>query len=182
MSNRFATLIAGRNRRCVDARRSSAGLCTGQEDRAGGARHSADLLRDDRLCRREGRLLQEIRRQRLKSARSITAPPRRAPWFPATSTWRWSPTPPVINQISNSGVPLVAIYGMPNPDWVLGSTEPGKKCKDIEGQAGRRRFGRRRALDCAALDAGRLPRRQDRRRPAGRARLRQPAPRWWPGN
>ena len=45
-----------------------------------------------------------------------------------------SPTPPVINQMSNAGVPLVAIYGMPNPDWVLGSTEPGKKCEDIKGQ------------------------------------------------
>jgi len=46
----------------------------------------------------------------------------------------WSPTPPVINQVSNSGVPLVAIYGMPNPDWVVGSTEPGKACKDLAGQ------------------------------------------------
>jgi ABC-type nitrate/sulfonate/bicarbonate transport system substrate-binding protein len=34
----------------------------------------------------------------------------------------WSPTPPVINQISNSGVPLVAVYGMQNPDWVVGTT------------------------------------------------------------
>ena len=46
----------------------------------------------------------------------------------------WSPTPPVINQISNAGVPLVAIYGMPNPDWVIGTTENGKTCKDIKGQ------------------------------------------------
>ena len=46
----------------------------------------------------------------------------------------WSPTPPVINQISNADVPLVAIYGMPNPDWVIGSTEPGKTCKDLAGQ------------------------------------------------
>jgi NitT/TauT family transport system substrate-binding protein len=45
-----------------------------------------------------------------------------------------SPTPPVINQISNAGVPLVAIYGMPNPDWVIGTTEPGKTCKDLAGQ------------------------------------------------
>src|SRR5581483_4314579 len=34
----------------------------------------------------------------------------------------WSPTPPVINQISNADVPLVGVYGMPNPDWVLGTT------------------------------------------------------------
>ncbi len=46
----------------------------------------------------------------------------------------WSPTPPVINQISNAGVPLVAIYGMPNPDWVIGTTESGKTCKDLVGQ------------------------------------------------
>jgi ABC-type nitrate/sulfonate/bicarbonate transport system substrate-binding protein len=46
----------------------------------------------------------------------------------------WSPTPPVINQISNANVPLVAVYGMPNPDWVIGTTESGKACKDIAGQ------------------------------------------------
>jgi ABC-type nitrate/sulfonate/bicarbonate transport system substrate-binding protein len=46
----------------------------------------------------------------------------------------WSPTPPVINQISNANVPLVAVYGMPNPDWVIGTTETGKTCKDIAGQ------------------------------------------------
>jgi NitT/TauT family transport system substrate-binding protein len=46
----------------------------------------------------------------------------------------WSPTPPVINQISNADVPLVAIYGMPNPDWVIGTTEDGKTCKDLVGQ------------------------------------------------
>jgi ABC-type nitrate/sulfonate/bicarbonate transport system substrate-binding protein len=46
----------------------------------------------------------------------------------------WSPTPPVINQVSNAGVPLVAIYGMPNPDWVVGTTESGKTCKDLAGQ------------------------------------------------
>jgi len=46
----------------------------------------------------------------------------------------WSPTPPVINQISNAGVPLVAVYGMPNPDWVIGTTEDGKTCKDLAGQ------------------------------------------------
>jgi ABC-type nitrate/sulfonate/bicarbonate transport system substrate-binding protein len=46
----------------------------------------------------------------------------------------WSPTPPVINQISNAGVPLVAVYGMENPDWVIGTTEEGKTCKDLAGQ------------------------------------------------
>ncbi|HXZ21560.1 MAG TPA: ABC transporter substrate-binding protein [Pseudolabrys sp.] len=46
----------------------------------------------------------------------------------------WSPTPPVINQVSNAEVPLVAVYGMPNPDWVVGTTEEGKTCKDMAGQ------------------------------------------------
>ena len=46
----------------------------------------------------------------------------------------WSPTPPVINQISNADVPLVALYGMPNPDWVIAAGEPGKTCKDMAGQ------------------------------------------------
>jgi len=46
----------------------------------------------------------------------------------------WSPTPPVIVQVSNADVPLVAVYGMPNPDWVLGTTDEGKTCKDLVGQ------------------------------------------------
>jgi NitT/TauT family transport system substrate-binding protein len=46
----------------------------------------------------------------------------------------WSPTPPVINQVSNADVPLAAVYGMPNPDWVIGTTEAGKTCKDMVGQ------------------------------------------------
>lgn len=46
----------------------------------------------------------------------------------------WSPTPPVINQVSNADVPLVGVYGMPNPDWVIGTTEDGKTCKDLAGQ------------------------------------------------
>src|SRR4029078_1272889 len=48
----------------------------------------------------------------------------------------WSPTPPVINQVSNADVPLAAVYGMPNPDWVIGASEPGKTCKDMAGQEG----------------------------------------------
>src|SRR5262249_928491 len=46
----------------------------------------------------------------------------------------WPPTPPVINQVSNADVPLVAVYGMPNPDWVIGTTDEGKTCKDLVGQ------------------------------------------------
>src|SRR5262249_26997471 len=46
----------------------------------------------------------------------------------------WAPAPPVINQVSNADVPLVAIYGMPNPDWVVGTTDANKTCKDMVGQ------------------------------------------------
>lgn len=46
----------------------------------------------------------------------------------------WSPTPPVIVQVSNADVPLVGVYGMPNPDWVLGTIDPSKTCKDMAGQ------------------------------------------------
>src|SRR6185437_10278697 len=41
---------------------------------------------------------------------------------------------PVINQVSNADVPLVAVYGMPNPNWVVGTTDEGKTCKDLVGQ------------------------------------------------
>ena len=41
----------------------------------------------------------------------------------------WSPTPPVINQVSNAGVPLVAIYGMPNPTGCSASTEPARPAR-----------------------------------------------------
>jgi ABC-type nitrate/sulfonate/bicarbonate transport system substrate-binding protein len=46
----------------------------------------------------------------------------------------WAPTPPVINQISNADVPLVAIYGIPKTDWVLATTEKDKTCRDLVGQ------------------------------------------------
>lgn len=46
-----------------------------------------------------------------------------------------SPTPPVINQVSNADVPLVAIFGMNNPDWILATTKPNQSCKDIIGQS-----------------------------------------------
>ncbi|HEY2529511.1 MAG TPA: ABC transporter substrate-binding protein [Xanthobacteraceae bacterium] len=46
-----------------------------------------------------------------------------------------SPTPPVINQVANAGVPLVAIYGMNNPDWILATTGTGNSCNDVAGQA-----------------------------------------------
>jgi NitT/TauT family transport system substrate-binding protein len=46
-----------------------------------------------------------------------------------------SPTPLIINQISNADANIVAIYGFPHSDWVLASTDPAKtNCKDVAGQ------------------------------------------------
>jgi len=47
-----------------------------------------------------------------------------------------SPTPVIVRMISNAGVDLVSFYGMPHPDWLLGSTDPAlSKCQDLKGQA-----------------------------------------------
>ena len=47
-----------------------------------------------------------------------------------------SPTPLLIAQNSNAGVDLVGIYGMPNPDFLIASTDPAKTtCKDLIGQS-----------------------------------------------
>jgi NitT/TauT family transport system substrate-binding protein len=43
------------------------------------------------------------------------------------------PTPLVVSQISNSDVPLVAIWGMENPDWLIGSTDPNATCDSLKG-------------------------------------------------
>lgn len=45
------------------------------------------------------------------------------------------PTPLVVSQIANTGVPLVGIWGMEHPDWLLGSTDPDASCAGIKGQA-----------------------------------------------
>jgi NitT/TauT family transport system substrate-binding protein len=46
-----------------------------------------------------------------------------------------SPSGSIINLVSNAGVPLVGIWGMMHPDWVLGSTDPKlAKCSDMKGQ------------------------------------------------
>jgi ABC-type nitrate/sulfonate/bicarbonate transport system substrate-binding protein len=46
-----------------------------------------------------------------------------------------SPTNLVINQISNANANVVAIYGYPEPDWILASIDPAKTdCKDVAGQ------------------------------------------------
>src|SRR3954470_4012446 len=46
-----------------------------------------------------------------------------------------SPTTLLISQISNTDAPVVALYGLANSDFVLGSTDPAKtSCKDVKGQ------------------------------------------------
>jgi len=46
-----------------------------------------------------------------------------------------SPTNLIINQISNANADVVATYGFPSPDWMLGSVDPAKtNCKDVVGQ------------------------------------------------
>lgn len=45
-----------------------------------------------------------------------------------------TPTPVIINLVSNGHVPLVGIYGLEHPDWVLATTDPTvKSCKDLPG-------------------------------------------------
>ena len=46
-----------------------------------------------------------------------------------------SPTPVIVNMISNAGVDLVTIWGMENTDWVLATTDSAiKTCADVKGQ------------------------------------------------
>jgi ABC-type nitrate/sulfonate/bicarbonate transport system substrate-binding protein len=45
------------------------------------------------------------------------------------------PTALTINQIANADANVVGIYGLPNPDWSIGTTNAGKaKCEDLKGQ------------------------------------------------
>lgn len=46
-----------------------------------------------------------------------------------------SPTPLVVSQISNTDVPLVGIWGMEHPDFLIGSTDPNATCASMKGQA-----------------------------------------------
>ena len=65
----------------------------------------------------------------------------------------WSPTPPVINQVSNADVPLVA--HLRHAESGLGHRHDRDR-QDLQGSrrpGSRRRFGRRRAVGRAALDA-----------------------------
>ena len=46
-----------------------------------------------------------------------------------------SPTALIVSQVANADVPLVAIYGMPSPDWAIGTTDGSKaSCADMKGQ------------------------------------------------
>jgi NitT/TauT family transport system substrate-binding protein len=46
-----------------------------------------------------------------------------------------SPTPVIINMMSNAGVNMVTIYGMENNDFVLATTDPAiKSCGEVKGQ------------------------------------------------
>ena len=38
--------------------------------------------------------------------------------------WAIAPTPVLVNMVSNAKVNLIGIYGLPNPDWLIGSTDP----------------------------------------------------------
>jgi len=47
-----------------------------------------------------------------------------------------SPTTPVLNMVSNAGVPLVGFWGMEKPDWLIGSMDPSKStCASMKGEA-----------------------------------------------
>lgn len=46
-----------------------------------------------------------------------------------------SPTPLIVNQISNTDVKLVGIYGMEYPDWLIGATDPKADCSSLKGAA-----------------------------------------------
>lgn len=46
-----------------------------------------------------------------------------------------SPTPLIVNQISNTNVKLVGIWGMEHPDWLIGATDPNASCETLKGQA-----------------------------------------------
>ena len=46
-----------------------------------------------------------------------------------------APTPVLVNMVSNAKVNLLGIYGLPNPDWLIGSTDAQKSsCTDLKGQ------------------------------------------------
>jgi len=44
-----------------------------------------------------------------------------------------SPSPLIISQVANTDVPLVGIWGMEHPDWLIGSTDPDATCQSLKG-------------------------------------------------
>jgi NitT/TauT family transport system substrate-binding protein len=44
-----------------------------------------------------------------------------------------SPSPLIISQVANTDVPLVGIWGMEHPDWLIGSTEADATCASLKG-------------------------------------------------
>lgn len=47
-----------------------------------------------------------------------------------------SPSPIIINMVGNANVPVVGIYGLENPDWLIASSDPSiKSCKELSGKA-----------------------------------------------
>lgn len=44
-----------------------------------------------------------------------------------------SPSPLIISQVANADVPLVGIWGMEHPDWLIGSTDPASTCASLKG-------------------------------------------------
>lgn len=44
-----------------------------------------------------------------------------------------SPSPLIISQVANTDVPLVGIWGMEHPDWLIGSTDPDSTCASLKG-------------------------------------------------
>jgi ABC-type nitrate/sulfonate/bicarbonate transport system substrate-binding protein len=44
-----------------------------------------------------------------------------------------SPSPLIISQVANADVPLVGIWGMEHPDWLIGSTDPNATCQSLKG-------------------------------------------------
>ena len=172
MIRRTLTLLAGGAPagRAAAGRRPGPGA--GQEDRARHPRHSADLFGDHRLCRarRQGFFKKhgvdvEIRPfdNGTAAARAVVA---------GDADFAWSPTPPVDQSDSNADVPLVAIYGMPNPG--LGASAPPKPARPARTSSARRsasiRSAARARWRCARCSPA-ARREASNRYQAGRARL-----------
>ena len=84
----------------------------------------------------------------------------------------WSPTPPVINQISNARRPAGCSLRNAKPGLGHWRQRTGQNLQGHGRSGRRRRLDQWRALRCPSLHAhGRLPRHEDRGREAGRARV-----------